>query len=133
MKFRRPHKANVDMAGKILTWRENSAASQSKHAWNGPWNALSPHRIFSCRHDVVMTTRDKNELLPFRLLFEVLFYPWQTITAMTRVMTDHGSVRKSFEWLLLYHPKKNFVLTRIKTDCHTIFPPSSLTHLLRPK
>ena len=60
MKFRRPHKANVDMAGKILTWRENSAASQRKHAWNGPWNALSPPRIFSCRHDNVMTTRDKN-------------------------------------------------------------------------
>ena len=63
MKFRRPHKANVDMAGKILTWRENSAASQSKHAWNGPWNALSPPRIFSCRHDNVMTTRDKNEIM----------------------------------------------------------------------
>ena len=61
MKFRQPHKANVDMAGKILTWRENSAASQSKHAWNGPWNALSPHRIFSCRHDNVMTTRDKKD------------------------------------------------------------------------
>ena len=61
MKFRRPHKANVDMAGKILTWRENSAASQSKHAWNGPWNALSPPRIFSCRHDNVMTTRDKKK------------------------------------------------------------------------
>ena len=61
MKFWRPHKANVDMAGKILTWRENSAASQRKHAWNGPWNALSPPRIFSCRHDNIMTTRDKNE------------------------------------------------------------------------
>ena len=65
MKFRRPHKENVDMAGKILTWRENSAASQSKHAWNGPWNALSPPRIFSCRHDNVMTTRDNQR--PFGL------------------------------------------------------------------
>ena len=63
MKFRRPHKANVDMAGKILTWRENSAASQSKRAWNAPWNAPSPPRIFSCRHDNVMTTRDKNRAL----------------------------------------------------------------------
>ena len=58
-KIRRPHKANLDMAGKILTWRENSAASQSKRAWNAPWNAPSPPRIFSCRHDNVMTTRDK--------------------------------------------------------------------------
>ena len=49
------------MAGKILTWRENSAASQSKRAWNAPWNAPSPPRIFSCRHDNVITTRDKNE------------------------------------------------------------------------
>ena len=49
------------MAGKILTWRENSAASQSKRAWNAPWNAPSPPRIFSCRHDNVMTTRDKKE------------------------------------------------------------------------
>ena len=59
-KIRRPHKVNLDMAGKILTWRENSAASQSKRAWNAPWNAPSPPRIFSCRHDNVMTTRDNN-------------------------------------------------------------------------
>ena len=64
-KIRRPHKANLDMAGKILTWRENSAASQRKRAWNAPWNAPSPPRIFSCRHDNVMTTRDKNEFLDF--------------------------------------------------------------------
>ena len=61
-KIRRPHKANLDMAGKILTWRENSAASQSKRAWNAPWNAPSPPRIFSCRHDNVMTTRDKKKV-----------------------------------------------------------------------
>ena len=71
MKFWRPHKANVDMAGKILTWRENSAASQSKRAWNAPWNAPSPPRIFSCRDDNVMTTRDKNgSVLTFYLFFQ---------------------------------------------------------------
>ena len=43
------------MAGKF---RGLSAASQSKRAWNAP----SPHRIFSCRHDNVMTARDKNWL-----------------------------------------------------------------------
>ena len=63
-KIRRPHKANLDMAGKILTWRENSAASQSKRAWNAHWNAPSPPRIFSCRHDNVMTTRDKKVYVP---------------------------------------------------------------------
>ena len=86
MKFRRPHKANVDMAGKILTWRENSAASQSKHAWNGPWNALSPPRIFSCRHDNVMTTRDKKgetvvlDVLTMESMKLILCFTVSTIT-----------------------------------------------------
>ena len=52
---------------------------------------------------------DIKENLPFRLLFEVLFYLWQTITAMTCAMMDHVSGRSinhlqyntSFEWLLL--------------------------------
>ena len=75
-KIRRPHKANLDMAGKILTWRENSAASQSKRAWNAPWNAPSPPRIFSCRHDNVMTTRDNKGALS-RISNSQNLYVWR--------------------------------------------------------
>ena len=106
-KIRRPHKANLDMAGKILTWRENSAASQSKRAWNAPWNAPSPPRIFSCRHD---DTRQKGKR------HSSLFRKALKISSTNFLLHMHFKLRREINghFLLNEHGDPHFLMHKFK-------------------